>query len=266
MSDKNSAPDWPKVHDCDRLIDQQCKRRSAEGLATRCCYFISPSCGGTARKQDERQIIMLHLRVPHPKYLLHCRRASCCQCRLFAVYCPRFQPASAGAKIVLMSMPMPASVLPEKVPKAMKCLRRPAAAMKCFRRPAARPCATRVQKTVDKDRKPPAIRKPAAAKEDEPSKFPEKQEILGHAPMRLTNNIMQVASDCSGLCPEGLAAELATPGFGFKIEHVFASESCPKKRRPDTNQHCFLSFLKPSSCAELCVTYLQSQVLHQHRH
>ncbi|CAE6969783.1 bsp6IM [Symbiodinium sp. CCMP2592] len=81
-------------------------------------------------------------------------------------------------------------------------------------------------------RKKPAAGEPAIRKKPAsfaPSQFL-RQELHGCAPMRLPNNVMQVASDCSGLCPEGLAAQLATPGFGFEIEHVFASEICPKKR------------------------------------
>ena len=70
----------------------------------------------------------------------------------------------------------------------------------------------------------------AAARPALAAKCPERQVMLGQTPPRLPNkNVIRVASDCSGLCPEGRAAATASSG-AFACQHAFASEKCPKKR------------------------------------
>ena len=71
-----------------------------------------------------------------------------------------------------------------------------------------------------------------------PPREPEVQELLGTGPVSLANKVVKVASDCSGLCPEGLAVELALPGY--KSQHTFASELCKKKRCLGGSAHLVL--------------------------
>lgn len=49
------------------------------------------------------------------------------------------------------------------------------------------------------------------------------------SPLSVIPMEVSVASDCSGLCTEGLALRLALP-LRIKIVHKYASESCTSKR------------------------------------
>ena len=57
--------------------------------------------------------------------------------------------------------------------------------------------------------------------------LPASQSFCGQAPA-LPLGTWTVASDCSGLCTEGLASNLTLPDV--KVIHKYASELCPEKR------------------------------------
>ena len=84
----------------------------------------------------------------------------------------------------------------------------------------------RKQKQVEKEKKVKLV------PEDSPEVL-----LLGLANSQMPKTWV-IASDCSGMCTEGLAASMALPS-GVKVVHAYASESCPKKRTPTIKTQLF---------------------------
>ena len=78
--------------------------------------------------------------------------------------------------------------------------------------------------------KKPAAKKAAAKPKVELIPQSVRACLSGVPPARPVR-VWTVASDCSGLCTEGLASKLAFGPSETKVIHKYASEACPEKRR-----------------------------------